>query len=321
MIIWNDKLKNKLKKLYDDGLSKKEICNQLKLTEGQARSALSRFGLNYKKDTYWTNEEIKKLKLAYKGKLYNNDINLDALSKEIGRSKANICRKAKSYNLTNNSRPAFPNAKYKRKRLSKEECAKISSQTILKYIKENGHPKGSLGMKHTAETKQKISLSLTERAKNMSEDQKSDMALKAQKTKLKKYGTTAPPRSGTTWKSSWRDIGGIKKYYRSKWEANYARYLEFLKINGNISFWEHEPETFWFEKIKRGTRSYLPDFKVTNNDGSIEYHEVKGWMDDRSKTKLSRMKKYYPEIKLILIDAKQYKLIEKQMSKIVPLWE
>src|SRR5687768_3513242 len=94
--------------------------------------------------------------------------------------------------------------------------------------------------------------------------------------------------------ASWRVIGGIRKYFRSRWEANYARYLEWLKTNGEIVSWTHEPKTFWFEKIKRGTRSYLPDFCVIEKNGKEVYYEVKGYMDSKSKTKIKRMAKYYP---------------------------
>ena len=41
--------------------------------------------------------------------------------------------------------------------------------------------------------------------------------------------------------------------------------LEWLKKNKQIKKWEHEPETFWFEGIMRGCRSYLPDFRVTEH--------------------------------------------------------
>ena len=43
-------------------------------------------------------------------------------------------------------------------------------------------------------------------------------------------------------------------------------------------------------------------------------HEIKGWFDDKSKLKLKRMKKYYPEVKIILIDEKQYCEIAKYSS-------
>jgi len=142
------------------------------------------------------------------------------------------------------------------------------------------------------------------------------------KTKLKKYGTLATnARENCSWKAGWREIGGKRKYFRSKWEANYARYLEWLKEHNQIKEWQHENKTFWFEGIKRGCRSYLPDFEVENNNGTIEYHEVKGWYDDRSKTKVKRMAKYYPEVKLIIIFQKQYNEIKNKVGRLINGWE
>ena len=127
--------------------------------------------------------------------------------------------------------------------------------------------------------------------------------------------------ANASWKAGWRDFGGKRKYYRSRWEANYGRYLEWLKENKQIISWEHESKTFWFDGIKRGCMSYLPDFEVTGLNGIIEFHEIKGWMDDKSKTKIKRMAKYHPEIKLIVIDSKAYKSIEKTVKGLVPGWE
>jgi len=106
-------------------------------------------------------------------------------------------------------------------------------------------------------------------------------------------------------------------YFRSKWEANYALYLDFLVEKGQIINWEYETDVFVFEEIKFGTRSYRPDFKVFNNDGTFEYHEVKGYMDSKSATKLKRMAKYYPEVKLILIDSSFYRSLQKQVGKML----
>lgn len=122
-------------------------------------------------------------------------------------------------------------------------------------------------------------------------------------------------------KAGWRVVGKQRVYFRSRWEANYARYLEWLKSIGNITRWEHEPETFWFGKVRRGTVSYLPDFRITNSDGSIEYHEVKGWMDARSKTKIKRMAKYHPSVKLVVIDSKCYKKLANQIKGCINGWE
>lgn len=129
------------------------------------------------------------------------------------------------------------------------------------------------------------------------------------------------PRTGTTWKAGWREIGGVSKYYRSRWEANYAHYLEWLKQNGEIVEWQHEPKTFWFDGVKRGCVSYLPDFRVVENGGKEAFHEVKGWMDDRSKTKIRRMAKYHPEVTLVVIDGKAYEQIRRAVGKIVAGWE
>ena len=115
------------------------------------------------------------------------------------------------------------------------------------------------------------------------------------------------------------DLGGL--YVRSSWEANYTRYLNWLVEQEQILKWQYEADEFIFKPIKRGCRSYLPDFKIYNLDGTIEYHEVKGWMDAKSKTKLKRMEKYYPNIKLILIDKDAYYAIRRDIRYMIPNWE
>ena len=100
----------------------------------------------------------------------------------------------------------------------------------------------------------------------------------------------------------WYTSGDRRYYLKSSWELSYAEYLDKELVNGKIGMWEYEPDTFWFENIKRGVRSYTPDFKVEYSDGGVEYHEVKGYLDNRSKTKLNRMRIYHPDIKMKLID-------------------
>jgi len=88
-----------------------------------------------------------------------------------------------------------------------------------------------------------------------------------------------------------------------------------------IKEWYHEPKTFWFEGIKRGCVTYLPDFQVINNDGSHEWIEVKGFMDAKSRTKINRFRKYFPEEKLRIVNSKWYKANKKKLSLIIPGWE
>lgn len=122
-------------------------------------------------------------------------------------------------------------------------------------------------------------------------------------------------------KCGWRKIGEIEKFYRSAWEANYARYLEYLRINGHIKSWKHEPKTFWFNNIKRGTRSYLPDFQVFRLDGTHYWIEVKGYMDAKSKTKIKRFRKYYPDEELQIKDFTWFKENSRKISILCPGWE
>lgn len=122
------------------------------------------------------------------------------------------------------------------------------------------------------------------------------------------------------WKQAWAEIGGKRNFYRSRWEYRYALYLELMKNLRYVADWEHEPETFWFNNIKRGTNNYKPDFKVTFPSGAVEWFEVKGYMDAKSKTKLKRMAKYHPEVVLRVIDAKWFKENSPKLKKILKGW-
>ena len=44
-------------------------------------------------------------------------------------------------------------------------------------------------------------------------------------------------------------------------------------------------------------------------------------MDAKSSTKLKRMAKYHPEIKIVLIDKDAYYAIDEQVQRIIPHWE
>ena len=74
--------------------------------------------------------------------------------------------------------------------------------------------------------------------------------------------------------------------FRSNWEANFARILNAYQIQ-----FEFEPKVFTFP-IKRGTKGYTPDFYFPKTD---EWVEIKGYLDDKSKIKIKRFKRYYPD--------------------------
>lgn len=199
-----------------------------------------------------------------------------------------------------------------------EERRKINGERTKKMIADNGHPRGMHGKKHTPETLTKISEASKKQADERTGAQRRAIAMKGQKTRVAN-GTKLNPHG--KWKAGWRRVGGNDIYFRSRWEANYARFLEWQRCRGDITSWLHEPETFWFDKVKRGCVSYLPDFRVIYPNGTVEYHEVKGWMDARSITKIKRMKKYHSAVKLVVIDAKDYRKLESVFCNTIAEWE
>lgn len=79
----------------------------------------------------------------------------------------------------------------------------------------------------------------------------------------------------------------LKQFFRSKMEANVARYYNICDI-----LWQYESREFEFKGIKRGTRFYKPDFYLFVYD---QWIEVKGYFRRIDKIKFRRFKKYYPE--------------------------
>lgn len=123
-------------------------------------------------------------------------------------------------------------------------------------------------------------------------------------------------KSYTATKKRYRIIGGKKHFFKSAWEANVARILQKMKEQGTIKEWFYEDKIFWFLNIKRGVRSYVPDFRIYTDD-SDEFWEVKGYWDARSKTKIKRMAKYYPDVNIRIVDAKAYKQLTQDWKPII----
>jgi hypothetical protein len=105
------------------------------------------------------------------------------------------------------------------------------------------------------------------------------------------------------------DIGDL--FTRSSWEANIIRLMNRYKID-----FKYEPTCFEFP-IKKGTRFYLPDLYIPKTN---EYWEIKGRMDVKSKTKISRFRKYYPELPLYIIDKDIYNKLY-NIGYLMPFWE
>lgn len=236
---------------------------------------------------------------------------LQELADVMERTKYFISRQARKVGLTTYKRDRSKYANYEE---YKKNCKGMWTK--------RPHPRGMLGKKHTEEMKERHSeiSKRTQAEINADPEKRADISRRMMKTKYQK-GNAVNPRPQATWKCGWREIGGKRKYFRSRWEANYARYLEFLKVHGEIKEWDHECETFWFDGIKRGCMSYLPDFKVTLPNEKVEFHEVKGWMDDRSKTKINRMRIYHPGVILRIISQKWFSSNNRKLKGLIQDWE
>lgn len=146
---------------------------------------------------------------------------------------------------------------------------------------------------------------------------------KRRATKIERYGTAGPVNVGNPYSRARRgrrwDLDNT--YFRSSWEANYARYLNWRCMRKEIKDWKYEAKTFRFDGVTRGPYTYLPDFEVELLDGSLEYHEVKGWMDAASRSRIKRMKEFYPDVPLVVIDQQEYKLLNAQGPIFSMFWE
>lgn len=298
-----------------------EIGSIMGRSNGSIRGRITRLGIS--KFPSWSQEEEAELVEIYHKAGADGVLNLKEFCKKTGRHNSNVCRKAKLLGLVINQRRRTVDQRKirERKYATNEELRAAISERTKRMIRENGHPCGMKGKKHSDETR--LHLSRTSKAANLflTQEQRSERVFKSLKTRTANTDGSLPAKvKRGSWQAGWREIGGKRNFYRSRWEANYARYLEWLKTLGEITEWQHEPETFWFEEIRRGVRSYKPDFRVWEKGGST-LHEVKGWMDDRSRVCLKRMAKYYPHEKIVLVDGRQYRAIRLKVMRLVPDWE
>lgn len=224
---------------------------------------------------------------------------LDVLASSMGRTKQFICRHARLMGLTDGKRP-------------KPYLAEGISERSTKWWSENNLPPATIESKRTLMKAWWATLTDAER---------NERVLRTMATKLES-GLLFPPRPHLSWKAGWRVVGNARIYFRSRWEANYARYLEYLRESGALLSWQHEPKTFWFPNTGAGSkRCYLPDFSVTTTDGALTYHEVKGWMDPRSVEALCLMRDCYPDIHIVLVDSIVYQGIRERLCHTIDGWE
>lgn len=308
-----------------EGHTRGEIALVLNRSEGSVRSRCWTLQLNTKLE-YWSDWELLVLQSAYSAK-HSTEIQLTQLAKQLGRHKTNVSRKARSLGLTDICRPCIKPEDRKIRRpkfATKEDRLAAQSLRVKQWYATHAHPRGALGMRHTDAVKAAQSA----QARQMWADPTSKVNSAENRQRLSDNMTKrvlagkmlAGPHVYSRCASGKRaDLND--RYFRSSWEANYARYLNLLVAQGQIKEWDYECKTFEFEKIKRGTRCYTPDFKVTFTDGRHEWHEVKGWMDDKSRVRLERMARYYPNEVVVVIGPAWFKNASRGVAHGLPHWE
>jgi hypothetical protein len=269
----------------------------------------------------WTERELKILRDAYEAAA-GGPVSLKVMEMLLGRHRSNICRKARQMGLTDIGRrrivgPVNPQRKFD---TVAEAHRSIGDATAARWVK-SGHPRGMLGKRHTEDAKARTVAGIRAAWANPASGFNTE-----EFRQLKSDGIMDRLRGGYRHEGYSRSNSGKRAdlnnmYVRSGWEANYARYLNWCISRGDVTAWKYECKTFFFEAIKRGTRSYTPDFLVKFPDGHEEWHEVKGWMDDKSRVRLNRMRIYFPEVKIVIVGKEWFGAANKQLKYIIPNWE
>ena len=279
---------NRLKNIWD-------VAEEFGMCGQSVQERLVRLGIK-RNNPHITDIDLQRIRVVYEKGIIYGDGKLKKLSIELNRTIPFISRKAKSMGLTT----------YSRKRT--EQACNALSNRAKKWHETHEHPRGMLNHTHTAQVRENIGRATVLKWMSITRKEHFDRVYKARLTRMARgIGSQCTGDNKKTWKGQWATVGFHYHYFRSSWEVRYAEYLHERWNNGEIEYWEPESCTFWFEDSNSPVRSYKPDFCVYENDKTESFHEVKGWMDDRSKECLRLMDKEYPEIKIVLIDSKRYK--------------
>ena len=108
-------------------------------------------------------------------------------------------------------------------------------------------------------------------------------------------------------------VDGIK--FDSKLEAEYYQLLKFKKAQGHIQDFKLQPRYTLQETFKRDGKTYrsityVADFEIMQNDGSVVVADCKGMMTDVFKIKAKIFTKLYGKLYLVKRSKEGFKLEE-----------
>jgi len=99
--------------------------------------------------------------------------------------------------------------------------------------------------------------------------------------------------NGPKYKSSKQEYNG--RWYHSKLEANYAAQLDFMKKAGEIKEWRPQVKLSFKVNGVLICNHYV-DFRIITKDGTVQYHETKGYETDSYRMKKKLLLALLPEI-------------------------
>lgn len=165
---------------------------------------------------------------------------------------------------------------------------------------------GFLGKHHSEETKKH--LSITQKGRIWTSEQKVNQAAAQRRPEVRAaksrpgslnpmYGKPCPNPKGIGRSGYYTRADGRKVWLRSSWEKRVAEYLDAHSMR-----WEYEYRRF---SLPNG-RTYLPDFWL---EDSGCYWEVKGWMSEGAKEKISQYRTLPNVPPLVVINGAAMKLL------------
>ena len=120
-------------------------------------------------------------------------------------------------------------------------------------------------------------------------------------------GRATSPRAARGKAGTRQDIDS-HTYFYSRWEANFARVMNFLNIA-----WIHQPKSFQLRSQK-----YTPDFYLPATD---TYIEIKNFLSDYARNRDMQFRLLYPHVTLILILKEDYLALQKKYASNILGWE
>lgn len=208
-------------------------------------------------------------------------------------------RQARSLAMLEKHRAGNYFSDHSKKLLSEKAKERWQSEKFRQRCKQSNIEK--YGVEHWTQTEEAKKV-LSERSKKYKASEETKRKMRASAARRIREGRHYSTFVG---KGGFREDIGF--YVRSKWEANFARYLLYTKQE-----FQYEIQSF---SLADG-RTYTPDFKV----GNI-FYEIKGWWTKLAAEKHRSFCQEYPNVVLQIVDPVWYSELSRQYASIIPNWE